>query len=77
MGLEYEETKEKAKDIMTYKPFNSFQKEASQKVAKSLEEALVVIMLYIPNYPDKSVAIRKLRKCRMDCNSAITHCGKY
>lgn len=27
--------------------------------------------------PDKSVAIRKIREARMDCNSAITHDGKY
>jgi hypothetical protein len=35
-----------------------------------------VIIETVPPSPDRSVAIRKLREARMDCNSAITFDGK-
>ena len=36
-----------------------------------------IIVADVPPSPDRSAAIRKLREARMDCNSAITHNGKY
>lgn len=42
-----------------------------------LQEASLVIIANCPPCADRSTALRKLREARMDCNSAITHDGKY
>lgn len=46
-------------------------------VRQALQEASLVIIANVPPSADRSVALRKLREARMDCNSAITHDGKY
>lgn len=46
-------------------------------VCKALADAVKVIVANVPPSPDRTTAIRKLREARMDCNSAITHAGKY
>lgn len=46
-------------------------------VRAALADAVRVIVQHVPPGPDRTVAIRKIREARMDCNSAITHGGKY
>jgi hypothetical protein len=46
-------------------------------VRKALADAVKVIVANVPPSPDRTTAIRKIREARMDCNSAITHSGKY
>jgi hypothetical protein len=46
-------------------------------VRKALADAVKAIVANVPPSPDRTVAIRKIREARMDCNSAITHNGKY
>ena len=48
-----------------------------KRVRTALENAVAVIIECVPPSPDRSVALRKLRECRMDCNSSITHRGRY
>jgi hypothetical protein len=50
---------------------------AGSGVRVALANAVKVIVECVPPCPDRSAAIRKLREARMDCNSAITHDGKY
>jgi hypothetical protein len=47
------------------------------RVRHALADAVKVIVENVPPSPDRTVAIRKLREARMDCNSAITFQGKY
>lgn len=46
-------------------------------VRSALGNALKVIIENVPPSADRSAAVRKLRECRMDCNSAITHNGEF
>lgn len=48
-----------------------------EKVRAALISAANVIIANVPPSADRSAAIRKLREVRMDCNSAISHNGKY
>jgi hypothetical protein len=45
--------------------------------AVALVLAALAIVRHVPPSPDRSAALRKIREARMDCNSAITHRGKY
>lgn len=64
--------------MFEYRPWNTTAKvEAGAKVRQILAEAVKVIISNVPPSPDRSTAIRKIREARMDCNSAITHDGKY
>lgn len=65
-------------DMFQYHPLiSSEQIAASAKVRHALAEAVKVIITYVPPGPDRTVAIRKIREARMDCNSSITHGGRY
>jgi len=46
-------------------------------VRAALADAVRIVVQHVPPGPDRTVAIRKIREARMDCNSAITHSGKY
>lgn len=46
-------------------------------VRDALRTAAYVIVANVPPSPDRTTALRKLRECRMDCNSAITFSGKF
>ncbi len=46
-------------------------------VRDALIHATEVIIANVPPCSDRSTALRKIREARMDCNSAITHNGKY
>jgi len=61
----------------TYHPWDQEQIGRGSAVRLALETATQVIVANVPACPDRTVALRKLREARMDCNSAITHDGKY
>jgi hypothetical protein len=64
-------------DAFEYHPWDERQKARGQIVRTALSDAVKAIVDNVPAGPDRTVAIRKLREARMDCNSAITHGGKY
>lgn len=70
-------TDEQLKNVMDYHPWTPEKVEKGNKVRAALSEALRVIIETVPPSADRSAAIRKIRDCRMDCNSAITHDGSY
>lgn len=70
-------TVDNVEDAFQYKPWNGEQTAAGKQVVETLVNAAKVILTVVPPGPDRSVAIRKLRETRMDCNSAITHGGKF
>lgn len=70
-------TDEELKDVMDYHKWSDEQIKTGQAVRDSIGAALKIIIETVPPSPDRSTAIRKLRDARMDCNSAITHNGKY
>jgi hypothetical protein len=66
-----------AKDMFEYHPWDDQQNLHGALIRKALQDAFLVILVNAPPCPDRSAALRKLREARMDCNSAITHSGKY
>ena len=70
-------TAEQLAKVMDFHPWDDAKIEAGKKVRAAIGEALRVIIETVPPSPDRTVAIRKLREARMDCNSAITHNGEY
>ena len=68
---------EELKDVMNYHPWDDAKVEKGNKIREALGNAIRVIIENVPPSPDRSCAIRKLRDARMDCNSAITHNGKF
>lgn len=64
-------------DMMAYHPWNAQKIRKGILVRVVLISALEVIIENVPECPDRETAIRKIREARMDCNSAITHDGKY
>lgn len=68
---------EELSDVMDYHKWDDDKIAKGRGVRDSLGHAIRVIIATVPPCPDRSTAIRKLREARMDCNSAITHGGKY
>jgi len=64
-------------DAFEYHRWDAEQEARGNKVRAALQAACEVIVENVPPSPDRSAAIRKLREARMDCNSAITHRGRY
>lgn len=64
-------------DMFEYHPWADQQKDQGILVRHALASAVKIIIQNVPPSPDRTVAIRKIREARMDCNSAITHKGKY
>ena len=64
-------------DAFEYHAWTDAQTEAGTRVRRVLCDAVLQIIHDVPPGPDRSAAIRKIREARMDCNSAITHGGKY
>lgn len=64
-------------DLFEYHPWNAEQVRCGTRVRNALAQAVKIIIDTVPPSPDRTVAIRKIREARMDCNSAITHNGKY
>ena len=64
-------------DMFEYHKWTPEQVQQGQGVRSVLAQAVKTIIANVPPSPDRTAAIRKLREARMDCNSAITHAGKY
>lgn len=64
-------------DMFEYHPWTEEKIAAGKAVREALVQAVKVIIDNVPPSPDRTTAIRKLREARMDCNSAITHEGRY
>lgn len=64
-------------DAFEYHPWDDLQTVRGKEVREALIAAVRVTIEMVPPCPDRTTAIRKLREARMDCNSAITHGGKY
>jgi hypothetical protein len=64
-------------DMFEYHAWNEEQQAAGKKVREALANAFKWVIECVPPSPDRSAALRKIREARMDCNSAITHGGKY
>ncbi len=72
-----DEVSEKVDQMFVYQPWTPEFVEKGTKVREALAHAVKVIINNVPPSADRSTAIRKIREARMDCNSAITHNGKY
>lgn len=70
-------TNDELKQVMDYHAWNEEKQAKGHMVRLALAEALRIIIRNVPPCPDRTVAIRKLREARMDCNSAITHDGSF
>lgn len=64
-------------DCFEYKPWDEDQTKAGILVRGALEAAALAVLEQVPDCPDRSVALRKIREARMDANSAITHRGRF
>lgn len=64
-------------DAFEYHPWDGDKQKRGAEVRRVLAEAVKTVVAFVPPSPDRSAAIRKIREARMDCNSAITHGGKY
>jgi hypothetical protein len=72
-----DEVRDTLVDQYDYHPWDAEQQQKGMHVRHILLTASITIIQNVPACPDRSVALRKLREARMDCNSAITHNGKY
>lgn len=72
-----QEVSEAIDDAFEYHPWTDTQKERGFIVRMALAESVKMIIKNVPPSPDRNAAIRKIREARMDCNSAITHGGRY
>jgi hypothetical protein len=64
-------------DAFEYHKWDEIKTAMGAGVRAALADAVKVIVSCVPPSPDRTTAIRKIREARMDCNSAITHGGKY
>ena len=62
--------------VFEYQPWNAEQIAKGKKVRDALAAAFKVIVINVPPGPDRTVALRKLREVRMDCNSSLTFGGR-
>lgn len=72
-----EEVRLTLKDQYTYHSWSDEKIAKGEQVRAAIMNAAAVIIASVPPSADRSTALRKLREARMDCNSAITHDGKY
>jgi len=63
-------------DAFEYHKWDDAKIAAGNRVRQALSAAVMVIIQDVPPGPDRTVAIRKLREARMDCNSAISFGGR-
>ncbi len=71
------EVRQEIADMFIYHPWDAEKVKKGDKVRQILAEAVAVIIDNVPPSADRSSAIRMIRQARMECNSAITHNGKY
>jgi len=72
-----QEVEDSIDDAFLYHPWGETQTKCGTAVRAALADVVKVIVANVPASSDRSAAIRKIREARMDCNSAITHGGKY
>lgn len=70
-------TTDNVEDAFEYHKWTNDQILNGAEVRQALVYAVRTILRVVPSGPDRSVAIRKIREAWMDCNSAITHEGRY
>lgn len=70
-------TLDNVEDAFRYHPWHPGQADRGNQVREALVSAAKVILRNVPEGPDRSTALRKLREVRMDANSAITHNGQF
>lgn len=63
--------------LFEYQPWDEKQILCGKQIRKCLADTFIQILACVPPCDDRSAALRKIREARMDCNSAITHKGKY
>ena len=64
-------------DIFSYHPPSADQTVAYEDVRRAARTLAFVIVASVPNCPDRTEAIRKLREVVMTANAAIALEGKY
>jgi hypothetical protein len=64
-------------DAFEYHKWDDAKIAQGKAVREALANAVKAIVANVPPSPDRTVAIRKVREARMDCNSSITHGGRY
>jgi hypothetical protein len=70
-------TLETVDDVFTYHAWDMDQVARGDVVREALVAAAKAALRAVPDGPDRSAGLRKLREARMDFNSAITHHGRY
>lgn len=63
--------------VFTYQAWDRYQISQAEPVKEAILALARAILRHVPDCPDRSVAVRKLRELRMDVNSAITHRGEF
>lgn len=63
-------------DAFIHHPWSEDQIKKGNLIRAALVSAVREIIRSVPAGPDRTVAIRKIREARMDCNSAISFGGK-
>lgn len=70
-------TLENLERVFTYQSWASDQIRQAEPVKEAILALGRAILRNVPDCPDRSVALRKLRELRMDVNAAITHRGEF
>lgn len=70
-------TLQNVEECFTYHAWEPYKVDDGNAVREALVAACKAILRHVPDCPDRSSAIRKLREARMDANSAITFGGLF
>lgn len=70
-------TLENLERVFTYQSWAPDQIRQAEPVKEAILALGRAILRNVPDSPDRSVALRKLRELRMDVNAAITHRGEF
>ena len=68
---------ENLQNCFDYHPWDEEQIKIGGLVRAALIKAAEIVLQEVPDCPDRTVGLRKLREARMDFNSAITHRGRF
>lgn len=64
-------------NLFTYHPPTEEQKTAYEHIREKAKELAVIIDVYCPPSPDRTVAMRQLRECVMTANASIATGGGH
>lgn len=70
-------TLENVENAFEYHSWDPGQQGSGTIIREALVAAAKAALREVPDCPDRSVGLRKLREARMDFNSAITHRGRF